>query len=184
MVCGLYRQKAREMTEILVRMARDENDIEAARTLCEEWLDWHWKNYPPDWPTGADHPMDPEKFRATLHDLPELHKRPLGGILVASVNGNPAGCVMYLPAGPGVAEFKRMFVSVAGRGNGLGRKLLEGMFEQMVADGYESVFFSSATFLTHARTMYENAGFVGMPHPQDFPGAWRDKVYFMKRALV
>lgn len=117
------------MTEILVRMARDENDIEAARTLCEEWLDWHWKNYLLDWPTGADHPMDPQKFQAILDDLPELHKRPGGGILVATVNGNPAGCVMFNQTGPGVAEFKRMYVSVAGRGIGLGRKFLEGMFE-------------------------------------------------------
>lgn len=172
------------MTEILVRMARDENDIEAARGLCEEWLDWHWKNYPTDWPTGADHPMDPEKFKAILGVLPEMHKRPQGGILVAFVNGIPAGCVMYGQAGPGVAEFKRMFVSVAGRGNGLGRKLLEVMFEQMAADGYESVFFSSARFLTHARAMYESAGFADMPHPQGFPEVWRDKVYFMKRSLV
>ena len=172
------------MTEILVRIARDDADIEAARSLCKEWLDWHWKNYPTDWPTGADHPMDPEKFKAVLEDLPELHKRPRAGILIAFVNGTPAGCVMYHETGPVVAEFKRMFVSVAGRGNGLGRKLLDGMFEQMVADGYEKVFFSSATFLTHARAMYEKAGFTDMPQPECFPTAWRDKVYFMERTLV
>ena len=172
------------MSKIEVRIARDENDIEAARKLCEEWLDWHWENYPPDWPTGADHPMDPEKFEAILDDLSELHKRPRGGILVAFVDGDPAGCVMYSQAGPGVAEFNRMFVSTAGRGNGLGRKLLEVMFAQMVVDGYERVFFSSATFLMHARAMYEKAGFVNMAHPQGFPDAWRDKVYFMERSLV
>jgi hypothetical protein len=53
----------------------------------------------------------------------------------------------------------------------------------MVADGYERVFFSSATFLTHARAMYRKAGFVDMPHPRGFPDAWRDKVYFMERSL-
>jgi GNAT superfamily N-acetyltransferase len=172
------------MSEILVRMARDEHDVDAARSLCREWLDWHWKNYPPDWPRGADHPMDPAKFRVILEDLPQLHGRPTGGILVGYVDGTAAGCVMYGQAGPGVAEFKRMFVSVAGRGHGLGRALLEAMFERMASDGYDRVFFSSAVFLTHARAMYENAGFVDMPHPQDFPLAWRDKVYFMERALV
>ena len=172
------------MTEISVRLASDEEDIAAARALCKEWLDWHWQNYPADWPKGDDHPMDPVGFQAILENLPNLHERPLGAILVASVDGQPAGCVMYSEASPGNAEFKRMFVSATGRGHGLGRILLTRMFEQMVADGYHRVFFSSATFLTHARTMYENAGFIPMPHPRGFPDDWRDKVYFMERSLT
>ncbi|MEE4187801.1 MAG: GNAT family N-acetyltransferase [Roseobacter sp.] len=180
------------MTEILLRLARDATDIEAARELCREWLAWHWENYPADWPTptdpdwlvGVEHPMDPESFQTILDDLPERHKRPGGGIFVAYVNGHPAGCVMYNAARPGVAEFHRMFVSEKDRGNRLGEKLLNAMFAQMIADGYTRVFFSSATFLKHARTMYRNAGFVDMTHPEDFPHLWRDKVYFMERALV
>jgi GNAT superfamily N-acetyltransferase len=186
--CCILRDKAWKMTETLVRLARDEADFEAARKLCQEWLDWHGENYPTDWPTNADpefeHPMDPEKFRAILEDLPKRHKRPSGGIFVAFVNGNPAGCVMYEEASPGGAEFHRMFVSVEGRGHGLGQKLLESMFEQMVADGYTRVFFSSAVLLTHARATYKNTGFVDMAHPESFPISWRDKVYFMERSLV
>ena len=147
------------MTEISVRLSRDAEDMEAARTLCRDWLDWHWNNYPPDWPRGDDHPMNPVAFEATIENLPDIHKRPLGGILIASVDGKPSGCVMYSEVEPGVAEFKRMFVSVSGRGHGLGRKLLDAMFEQMVADGYQRVFFSSATFLTHARKMYRAIAF-------------------------
>jgi GNAT superfamily N-acetyltransferase len=124
--------------------------------------------------------MNPDRFHAILEDLPELHKRPAGGIFIVSVDGKPAGCVMYSEASPGSAEFNRMFVSVTG--HGLGRRLLDGMFEQMVIDGYKRVFYSSATFLTHARAMYENAGFVPMQHPQSFPDEWRDKVYFMERS--
>lgn len=172
------------MTEIHVKLARDEGEIDAVRALCREWLDWHWKNYPADWPVGADHPMDPQQFQVTLGNLPEIHKRPGGGILMATLDGKPAGCVMYSEQRPGVAEFKRMFVSVSGRGYGLGSALLHRMFEQLVADGYEKVFFSSATFLTHARAMYRNAGFVDIPHPQGFPAVWRDKVYFMERSLA
>jgi GNAT superfamily N-acetyltransferase len=90
---------------------------------------------------------------------------------------------MYSEAGPGVAEFKRMFVSEDGRGHGLGRLMLERMFEQMISDGYKKVVFSSATFLTHARSMYESAGFVDVPHPKGFPDEWRQYVYFMERSL-
>ena len=90
---------------------------------------------------------------------------------------------MYSEAGPGVAEFKRMFVSEDGRGHGLGRLMLERMFEQMISDGHKKVVFSSAKFLTHARSMYESAGFVDVPHPEGFPDEWRQYVYFMERSL-
>ncbi len=80
------------MTEILVRLARDDDEIDAARALCQEWLHWHWENYPTDWPpTDPQHPMDPERFQTILEDLPRLHERPRGGILIAWVDGNPAG---------------------------------------------------------------------------------------------
>lgn len=172
------------MADISIRLAANEHDIQNVRALCREWLDWHWENYPTDWPRGEDHPMDPVGFEATLKRLPDLHKRPLGGILIASIDCQPVGCAMYCEASPGTAEFNRLFVSPAGRGHGLGRRLLNRMFEQMAADGYSSVFFSSATFLTHARKMYEAAGFVAMPHPEGFPDEWRNRVYFMQRSLA
>jgi GNAT superfamily N-acetyltransferase len=172
------------MTEISMRMARDQNDIADARALCTEWLNWHWANYPVDWPRGPDHPMDRSRFLAVLEQLGELHARPLGGILIASLKARPAGCVMYRQAAPGVAEFNRLFVSETCRGNSIGRLLLDTMFQQMIADGYEKVFFSSATFLTHARAMYGKVGFADMPHPEGFSDAWRDKVYFMERSLA
>lgn len=170
------------MTSISIRMAQNDEDIEVARALCRDWLNWHWKAYPKDWPVEGN-PMDPVKFQDTLRDLPKIHARPGGGIVIAFVDGTPAGCVMYNKAESGVAEFNRMFVHKNGRGHGIGRLMLDHMFEAMRADGYERVMFSSATFLEHARRMYENAGFKDMPIPNGFPDQWRDYVYFMQRAL-
>jgi GNAT superfamily N-acetyltransferase len=163
-------------------MADGDADINAARSLCKEFLDWHWRAYPKDWPTEGN-PMNPQKFQLILNKLPDLHARPRGGIFIASRNAQPAGCVMYSQAADGIAEFNRMFVSERHRGHGLGRLMLGEMFEQMRSDGFRKVRFSSATFLTHARAMYENAGFLDMPHPRGFPDGWRDYVYFMERAL-
>lgn len=174
------------MSGVTIRMAEDAADIQVAQALSREWLDWHWRHYPSDWPRGADHPMDRDKFETILEQLPTLHERPRGGIIIGSVNEQPVGCVMYHEAGEdaGVAEFKRMFVSENGRGYGLGRLMLEYMFEQLIADGYRNVFFSSATFLTHARAMYEAAGFTSIPHPAGFPEEMRERVYFMERDLA
>jgi hypothetical protein len=62
--------------------------------------------------------------------------------------------------------------------------MLDYMVEQMIADGYRKVVFSSAVFLTHAKAMYEAAGFSSIPHPNGFPDDWRDRVYFMERVLA
>ena len=171
------------MAEISIRMASGDADVEEARALCREWLQWHWKNYPADWPTKGN-PMEPEKFQTILEDLPNLHERPRGGIFIASLNSQPVGCVMYHEASAGISEFNRMFVSEDGRGHGVGRRLLERMFEQMIEDGYQKVVFSSATFLTNAKSMYQAAGFVEVPHPEGFPDEWRNYVYFMERPLL
>ena len=90
---------------------------------------------------------------------------------------------MYNEAEADVAEFNRFFVSEGGRGYRLGHLMLERMFEEMIAVGYRKVFFSSAKFLTHAKALYESAGFLDMPHPEGFPDEWRDYVYFMERPL-
>ncbi len=127
--------------------------------------------------------MNPDAFQSVLVDLPQIHARPRGGILLADVDGRPAGCVMYHELQSDVGEIKRLFVSEAGRGHGLGRALLERMFAQMAADGYRSVVFSSAKFLTHARRLYESVGFRDIPHPADFPAHLRSFVYFMERPL-
>ncbi len=171
------------MAGISIRMAKDDSDLATARALCRAWLDWHWNAYPADWPIEGDHPMDRERFEATLDDLPRLHARPRGGILLAFLEGRPVGCVMYNAAAPDIAEFNRLFVSEAGRGHGIGRAMLERMFEAMIADGYRTVRFSSARFLVHARAMYEAAGFADIPHPDGFPERWRAYVYFMERPL-
>ncbi|MBL4812474.1 MAG: GNAT family N-acetyltransferase [Rhodobacteraceae bacterium] len=166
------------MTDISIRIAQGSDDYDIARGLCRAWLEWHWNAYPQDWPIEGN-PMAPEKFEVILNDLPELHARPGGAILIASVDGQAAGCVMYNEAEADVAVFNRMFVNEGGRGLGIGRL----MFEEMIADGYRKVMFSSATFLIHARKMYEGAGFSDIPHPQGFPEAWRRYVYFMERQL-
>ncbi len=173
------------MADLSVRMAQDDQDVGIVRALCREWLDWHWRVYPDDWPpTGADHPMDPDRFEAILGDLPTLHRRPDGAMFIGSVDGRDAGCVMYHPAGDGAAEFKRMFVSERDRGHGLGRRMIDAMVEQMRADGYRKAVFSSATFLVHARALYESVGFSAAPQPPGLPETWRDRVYFMERALA
>ena len=170
------------MPDITVDLARNDADYDAARGLCREWRDWHWAAFPKDGPRDGN-PLDPVTFQAVIDDLPRIHARPRGAIVLAKVDGTAMGCVMYHELTPDVAEIKRLFVRPGGQGLGLGRLLLERMFASMRQDGYRNVHFSSARFLTHARRLYESVGFHDIPHPDGFPDTLRGFVYFMERSL-
>ena len=171
------------MSEVTVRMAATEADFDLARDLCRQWMDWHWQVFPEDGPR-AGNPLDPEEFQSVIDDLPTLHARPTGAILLAEVDGQSVGCVMYSQMENTIAEVKRLFVNEGGRGYGVGKLLLKQMFEAMKADGYRTVRFSSARFLTHARRLYESVGFVDIQHPDGFPEELHSFVYFMERPLA
>lgn len=118
--------------------------------------------------------MDPETFESIVQSRPSLHERPRGGVVIGSVDGQACGCVMYWQPGDqtGVAEFKRMCVSENGRGHGLRRKMLDYMLEQMIADGFQNVSFSSARFLTHAQRMYKLRASGVCRSPQAFQSTY------------
>ena len=165
-----------------IRLADTEADFDEARALGRTYLAWLLKTYPEQRePILAFY--DPVDYEQTLAELPVVHARPKGAVLLADLGGTAVGCVMYLEMQPGTAEVMRLFVDEAGRGHGLGRKLLEAMFDQMRRDGYQKVRFMSAHFLTHARKLYETVGFQYMPLPDDYPDEYRDLDYFMERSL-
>lgn len=171
------------MSAITVTMVDDAAGLEMVQGLCWEWFDWNWKFFPVEGPR-ENHPLDPETYPAVVASLPVLHARPTGAMILATINSAPAGCVMYRALRPGVAEFNRLFVSETARGHGIGRLLLDHMFEAMRADGYQTVHFSSARFLTHARALYESMGFNLIPTPDEVSEEHRQIVYFMERSLI
>lgn len=168
--------------ELSIRRADTDEDVEAVRALCRIWPDWQLRLYP-EHRDAILEVFEPVAYARLLADLPRIHARPKGAMMLARLDGRPAGCVMHLEIAPGVAEVKRLFVDEAARGRGAGRALLDAMFAQMRADGHRTARFSSARFLTHARRLYESAGFIDIAQPEDLPPSLRDVVYFMERPL-
>jgi len=78
---------------VSISLASDAADIEAARDLCHQWLDWHWAHYPSDWPVEGN-PMERKRFADILANLSNLHARPKGAIFLAFIDDKPVGCVM------------------------------------------------------------------------------------------
>jgi ribosomal protein S18 acetylase RimI-like enzyme len=168
--------------KITVIAAESDVHFEAARYLCSDWVNWQLKVFPEKKDIILS-VFDPIEYAKTLENLPSIHARPKGAIILASLDGDYVGCVMYQEMAPKLAEVKRLFVAESGRGHGVGHILLTEMFLHMKNDGYERTQFSSARFLTHARDLYEKVGFEEIPLPQDIPDELAETVYFMEKAL-
>ena len=69
--------------------------------------------------------------------LPGAYAAPGGGLLLATVSGQPAGCVALRPFPKAVTcEMKRLFVLPGYRGSGAGRGLIEGVIQLARNRGY------------------------------------------------
>jgi DNA-binding MarR family transcriptional regulator/GNAT superfamily N-acetyltransferase len=87
---------------------------------------------------------------------------PVGVFLVATLHGEPVGCAglkLAVQDRAECAEAKRMWVSPAVRGLGLGRRLLTEIESRAAANGARVVRLETNRALTSAIGMYRAAGF-------------------------
>ena len=84
---------------------------------------------------------------------------PAGALLVATLSGEPVGCAALKYHGDEPAEVKRMWVSPAARGLGLGRRLLTELEAQAAAHGVRTLRLETNRALTEAIGLYRSAGY-------------------------
>jgi ribosomal protein S18 acetylase RimI-like enzyme len=104
---------------------------------------------------------------ATVDDLVE----PAGLLLLARLGGEPVGAGAVKFHGSGPAELKRMWVSSAARGLGIGRRLLTELEAQATAHGASAARLETNRSLTEAIRLYRSAGYVEVPAFNDEPYA-------------
>ena len=99
---------------------------------------------------------------------------------IAELGGERAGSVLCVPAGDRVAKLRLLLVEPAARGRGIGSALVGACVRFARAAGYEELTLWTNDVLTHARPIYEAAGFAltdSEPHRMFGPPAvgqkWR-----------
>ena len=106
-------------------------------------------------------------FNAELQDLPGEYAAPQGTLIVATADGEVAGCCALrpLPTADHVdaAEMKRLFVRTAYRRLGLGRQLADAVLDAARIAGYRCVLLDTLDNMQTARTLYEDLGFEEIP---------------------
>ncbi|QWZ10506.1 helix-turn-helix domain-containing GNAT family N-acetyltransferase [Nocardioides panacis] len=84
---------------------------------------------------------------------------PAGLFLVATLHGEPVGCGAVKFHADGPVELKRMWVSPAVRGLGVGRRLLEQLEGRAVEHGSRVIRLETNAALPEAVAMYRSSGY-------------------------
>ena len=128
-----------------------------------------------------------QQFDAELAGLPGEYQEPRGGLLMARVGGELAGCCALRPLQDvdyaGAAELKRLYVRKAFRGFGLGRQLSEAILDAATQMGYACVLLDTLDDMESARALYADLGFEEIPpyYHNPLPGAHYLKVELDRR---
>ena len=123
-----------------------------------------------------------QQFDTELAMLPGDYADPRGALLLALVDGEPAGCCALRPLDatdyPNASEMKRLYVRRAFRGFGLGRQLAEAALDAARQRGYACVLLDTLDDMESARALYTELGFVEIPpyYHNPIPGAHYLKV--------
>lgn len=108
-----------------------------------------------------------QDFDTELSQLPGEYAPPRGALLVATVNGELAGCCALRPLDtadyPNACEMKRLYVRPAFRGLRAGRLLAEAIMDMARVAGYDSILLDTLDDMESARALYQELGFVEIP---------------------
>jgi len=131
------------------------DELEAARNIIREYV--------------GSLPVDLafQEIEAELEALPGEYVEPRGGLLLALVDGEVAGCSALRPLDvsdyANACEMKRLYVRRAFRGFGLGRQLAEATLDLARRGGYAHVLLDTLDDMESARVLYADLGFEDIP---------------------
>lgn len=108
-----------------------------------------------------------QNFESELATLPGEYGQPRGCLLLATVDGEFAGCcaLRALDASDyaNACEMKRLYVRKAFRGLGVGRQLVESILDHGRHAGFECVLLDTLDDMEAARALYDDLGFEDIP---------------------
>ena len=116
--------------------------------------------------------LEYQGFDEEFAGLPGGYAPPSGALLLASVEGQPAGCVGIHVWEPGVSEMKRLYLRPAFRGKGVGRALVVAVLERARALGYGRIRLDTLPTMLEAQALYRRLGFreIGAYRASPIPG--------------
>lgn len=135
-------------SDFYIREASVSQELPIVRELFEEYA------------AGLGVDLCFQGFAEELAELPGKYCKPEGGIWLAVVGNEVAGCVVLRPLDEDHGEIKRLFVRPRFRGLGLGRKLAEQALQAAAEAGYPCVRLDTLPSMGDAIALYRLLGFT------------------------
>lgn len=108
-----------------------------------------------------------QNFAAEIAGLPGEYVAPQGLLLLATVDGEIAGCCAMRPLNQvdysDACEMKRLYVRQSFRRLGLGRQLAEAVVDAARVAGYHHLLLDTLSDMESARALYADLGFEAIP---------------------
>ncbi len=138
--------------------------------LFEPASDAHWDDTRAifrEYAQGLGIDLSFQDFEAELASLPGAYATPGGVVLLATVDGELAGCGALRPLADvdyaNACEMKRLYVRRAFRRFGLGRQIAQALLDRALEAGYSSMLLDTLDDMEAARGLYGALGFVEIP---------------------
>lgn len=137
---------------IKIIQAETFEEIEAARGLFREYEAWFGMN------------LCFQNFDEEVANLPDKYASPEGRLFLAFSDEKLAGCIALRKLEEGICEMKRLFVKDEFRGQKIGVKLIEKLFEEAKNIGYAQMRLDTfPAKMGKAVKLYESYGFREIP---------------------
>jgi ketosteroid isomerase-like protein/GNAT superfamily N-acetyltransferase len=166
-----------------VRTPATDLELDQVRALMRGFTAWHRARHQQDRHL-IDQYFDPAAFEEELASLPGKYAPPRGALLLATVAGEPAGCVAMRELDAHACEMKRMFVYPHMQGRGVGRALGEAVVAAGRAAGFRVMRLDTSIRQDEARALYRRMGFRDIEPYYELPPELRDWLVFMELALA
>ncbi len=163
---------------ITITRAETPEDLDAVRGLIRAFYRWAMAEI-----AQTDNPAVFAGLEVELAALPGRYGPPGGCLILARLDGAPAGCVAFYAQDATTMEIKRMFVRPDARGHGIGGRMMTALLAQAGQVGYRRALLSSHHTMHAAHAVYHRAGFADVPLSADFPSALAEVDVCMEMAL-
>jgi putative acetyltransferase len=171
-----------EQDRVIVRAAASSAELDQARILFRAFVAWHRDTHAEDHDL-IDGYFNDAGFEQELSGLPGAYGPPSGRLLLAWVGGTAAGCAALRRIDDQSCEMKRMFVTPAARGRGVGRALGTELIRTARGQAYTSMYLDTSIRQAEALSLYRSLGFAEVEPYYDPPPPLRNWLVFLKLDL-
>lgn len=166
---------------IVIRAAQSPADFRMVRSLIDQMAPWDAAMSKAAGFSSQD--VFAAYYSETADELRANLTRPRTAMLLATLDGIPAGCLGYDQFAETMAEVQKFFVLDEARGRGIGSRLLAALMARMTEDNYSGACLETATFMTDAIGLYSRAGFQKCRPFRPAPTGMTTLSVFMDRTL-